>query len=124
MSQSYQQIVSDISSLKLGEVKLLISALERALGVQASMPLPATIIQPDPVAEPEAQTAFDVVLIAVGERRVQTIKAVREALGLGLREARDAITSLPAVLREAVPEAVATALKAELEASGVTIELK
>ena len=122
MSQPYQQIIHDIQSLRLGEVQHLIAALEDALGVSARPPI-LTAIRPDPDPDPEP-TAFDVVLIATGESRIQTIKAVRKALGLGLREARDAIATLPAVLREAVPMEVARSLKEAIEAGGGTIEIK
>ena len=123
MAQPYQQIIQDIQSLRLGEVQHLINALEDALGVSTTIPYPMPV-GPRPILPDPEPTEFDVVLTAVGERRVQTIKAVRKALGLGLREARDAVTTLPAVLRDAVPAEVAESLKAEIEAGGGVVEIR
>lgn len=122
MAASTQQIIDNIQSLRLGEVQHLINALEDALGVTARPPvvsLPQRV--PEPAVEP---TEFDVVLVSTGEKRISTIKAVRQALGLGLREARDAVADLPAVLREQVPMEVAEALKAAIEAAGGTVEIR
>jgi len=77
------------------------------------------------VAEkPEVQTNFDVVLKAAGEKKIQVIKVVRTATGLGLKEAKDLVEGAPKVVKEALPKADADKLKKELEEQGATVELK
>jgi len=77
------------------------------------------------VAEkPEVQTNFDVVLKAAGEKKIQVIKVVRTATGLGLKEAKDLVEGAPKVVKEALQKADADKLKKELEEQGATVELK
>ena len=73
--------------------------------------------------EPE-KTTFDVVLKAAGEKKIQVIKVVRTATGLGLKEAKDLVEGAPKVVKEALPKADADKLKKELEEQGATVELK
>lgn len=70
------------------------------------------------------KTEFDVVLASFGDAKMAVIKAAKEALGLGLKEAKTLVESAPATLKEACPKADAEALKAKLEEAGATIELK
>ncbi|MBR3737277.1 MAG: 50S ribosomal protein L7/L12, partial [Eubacterium sp.] len=72
----------------------------------------------------EEKSDFDVVLASVGANKIQVIKAVREATGLGLKEAKELVDGAPATLKEAVPTAEAEELKAKLEEAGATVELK
>ena len=74
--------------------------------------------------KPEVQTNFDVVLKAAGEKKIQVIKVVRTATGLGLKEAKDLVEGAPKVVKEALPKADADKLKKELEEQGATVELK
>ena len=76
------------------------------------------------VEKPEVQTNFDVVLKAAGEKKIQVIKVVRTATGLGLKEAKDLVEGAPKVVKEALPKADADKLKKELEEQGATVELK
>lgn len=87
MSVSQEAVVEYVKNLKLGEVKGLVSALEQELGVKATAP----VMQPSPrqigiEPEVEVQTEFDVVLLDAGPKRVDVIKALRKATGLGLKE--------------------------------------
>lgn len=75
-------------------------------------------------AEAEEQTEFDVVLKAAGDKKIQVIKVVREATGLGLKEAKDLVDAAPKAVKEKVSKADADALKAKLEESGATVEIK
>jgi len=76
-------------------------------------------------AEKEAEkTTFDVVLKSAGEKKIQVIKVVRTATGLGLKEAKDLVEGAPKVVKEALPKADADKLKKELEEQGATVELK
>jgi large subunit ribosomal protein L7/L12 len=72
----------------------------------------------------EEKTTFDVVLKAAGEKKIQVIKVVRTATGLGLKEAKDLVEGAPKVVKEALPKADADKLKKELEEQGATVELK
>jgi large subunit ribosomal protein L7/L12 len=75
-------------------------------------------------AEAEEQTEFDVVLKAAGDKKIQVIKVVREATGLGLKEAKDLVDAAPKAVKEKISKADADALKAKLEESGATVEIK
>jgi large subunit ribosomal protein L7/L12 len=74
--------------------------------------------------KPEVQTNFDVVLKGAGDKKIQVIKVVRTATGLGLKEAKDLVEGAPKVVKEALPKADAEKLKKELEEQGATVELK
>jgi large subunit ribosomal protein L7/L12 len=76
------------------------------------------------VEKAEVQTTFDVVLKAAGEKKIQVIKVVRTATGLGLKEAKDLVEGAPKVVKEALQKADADKLKKELEDQGATVELK
>jgi large subunit ribosomal protein L7/L12 len=75
-------------------------------------------------AEAEEQTEFDVVLKAAGDKKIQVIKVVREATGLGLKEAKDLVDAAPKPVKEKVSKPDADALKAKLEEAGATVEIK
>jgi large subunit ribosomal protein L7/L12 len=77
-----------------------------------------------PAEKEEAKTAFDVVLKAAGDKKIQVIKVVREATGLGLKEAKDLVEGAPKTVKEALPTAEAEKLKKSLEEQGATVELK
>ena len=77
-----------------------------------------------PAAKEEEKTSFDVVLKAGGDKKIQVIKVVRAATGLGLKEAKDLVEGAPKTVKEALPKADAEKLKKELEEQGATVELK
>jgi len=77
-----------------------------------------------PAEKEEAKTSFDVVLKSAGDKKIQVIKVVREATGLGLKEAKDLVEGAPKVVKEGLPAADAEALKKKLEEQGGTVELK
>ena len=128
MAISQADVVEYIKNLKLSEVKGLIEILEDELGVEASAPMMAMAA---PAAGGAAggeaaaeQTEFDVILTSAGSNKVQVIKAVRGATGLGLKEAKGLVDSAPAPLKEGVDKAEAEALKAQLEEAGASVEVK
>ena len=88
----------------------------------------ATVVAAGPVeggaAEPAEQTEFDVVLTSAGTAKLQVIKAVKEALGLGLKEAKELVDGAPATVKEKVSKAEAEQLKETLEEAGATVEVK
>ena len=122
-------IVETISSLTLGEAAELKKALEEKFGVTAAAPVMMGGMMPAaggaaPAAAAEEKTEFDVILADGGAQKINVIKAVREATGLGLKEAKDLVDGAPKTVKEAVSKADAEALKKKLEEAGAKVELK
>jgi large subunit ribosomal protein L7/L12 len=121
-------IVDQISALTLGEAADLKKALEEKFGVTASAPMMMGMMPAAggaaPAAAAEEKTEFDVVLVDGGASKINVIKAVREATGLGLKEAKDLVDGAPKTVKEAAPKADAEALKKKLEEAGAKVELK
>ena len=117
-------IVDSIAELSVLELKELKETIEETFGVTAAAVAVAAAPAEGDAAAADEKTEFDVVLTDVGANKIQVIKAVREATGLGLKEAKTLVESAPATLKEACPKADAEALKAKLEEAGATIELK
>ena len=120
-------IVDSISSLTLGEAAELKKALEEKFGVSAAAPVMMGGMMPAaggaaPAAE--EKTEFDVVLADAGAQKINVIKAVREATGLGLKEAKDLVDGAPKTVKEGASKADAEALKKKLEEAGAKVELK
>lgn len=120
-------IVDQISALTLGEASELKKALEEKFGVTAAAPMMMGGMMPAaggaaPAAE--EKTEFDVVLVDGGASKINVIKAVREATGLGLKEAKDLVDGAPKTVKEAAPKADAESLKKKLEEAGAKVELK
>jgi large subunit ribosomal protein L7/L12 len=125
MSISQDQVVDFIKNLKLSEVKNLIETLEEELGVEASAPVMAMGAMPGAAAEAaEEKTEFDVILAEVGAKKINVIKVVRSATGLGLKEAKELVESAPKAIKEALPKDEAEALKTKLEEAGAKAEIK
>ncbi len=119
------QIIEAIESMTVLELSELVKALEEKFGVSAAAPV---AVAAAPVAGGEAaaaeQTEFDVILASAGSSKIQVIKAVREATGLGLKEAKELVDGAPKPVKEKVSKADADALKEKLEAAGATVEVK
>lgn len=123
MALSKDDILNAVADLTVLELVELIKAFEEKFGVSAA----AVAVAAGPgaaAAVVEEQTEFNVVLTGAGSNKVGCIKAVREATGLGLKEAKDLVESAPAVVKEGLPKADAEALKKKLEEAGATAELK
>lgn len=121
MSLTKEDIISAISEMSVRDVVELVSAMEVKFGVSAAS---AVAVAAGPAAVVEEQTEFDVILTAIGEKKVNVIKAVRELTGLGLKEAKDLVESAPKAVKEAASKADAAAAKAKLEEAGASVELK
>ncbi len=119
-----QEIVEKIEKLTLLEAAELKKALEDKFGVTAAAPAAAAAAPgaADPAAE--EQTEFDVVLQAAGSQKINVIKVVRAATGLGLKEAKDLVDAAPKAVKEQIPKEDAEKLKKELDEAGATVELK
>jgi large subunit ribosomal protein L7/L12 len=124
---STQEWIDELKSISVLELSERIKALEEAFGVSATAvaaAAPAAAAAGDAAEEAEEQTAFDVVLQAAGEKKIQVIKVVRAATGLGLKEAKALVDEAPKPVKEGIDRAEADKLKADLEEAGATVELK
>lgn len=122
-----EQIVEELSSLTVIEAAQLSKMLEEKWGVSAAAPV-AVAAAPGAAATPaepeEEKTEFDVILAAVGDKKINVIKEVRTITGLGLKEAKDLVESAPKVVKEAVKKEEAEQFKKKLEEAGATVEIK
>ena len=124
-----QEWIDELKGISVLELSERIKALEEAFGVSASAvaaPAPAAGIGAADGAgeEVEEQSAFDVVLTAAGEKKIQVIKVVRAATGLGLKEAKALVDEAPKAIKEGVDRTEADKLKGDLEEAGGAVELK
>lgn len=123
-SEKVTAIVEELKTLTVLELSELVSAVEEEFGVSAAAAVAVAAPADGGAAAAEEKTEFDVVLADVGGNKIQVIKAVREATGLGLKEAKEIVDGAPSTIKEAMPTADAEALKAKLEEVGAKIELK
>lgn len=123
-SEKITAIVDSIAELTVLELKELKETIEETFGVTAAAVAVAAAPAEGGAAAAEAKSEFDVVLKEVGANKIQVIKAVREATGLGLKEAKEIVDGAPSTVKEAMPTADAEALKEALTAAGATVELK
>jgi large subunit ribosomal protein L7/L12 len=126
MALSNEDILNAISEMSVMDVVGLVSAMEEKFGVsaQAAVAAAAAPTAGGDAAAAEEQTEFDVVLSAVGEKKVGVIKAVRAITGLGLKEAKDLVDGAPSTIKEGASKDDAEAAKKQLEEAGATAELK
>lgn len=117
------QIIEALKEMSILEINELVKALEEEFGVSAVAVAAPAAGGAAGAAEAEEKTEFNVVLKAAGAEKIKVIKAVREATGLGLKEAKDLVDGAPATVKEAVPTDEAKALKEALEAVGAEVEL-
>lgn len=124
MALSKDDVLNAIAEMSVMDIVELISDMEEKFGVTAAVAAAAPAAAGPAAAAAEEKDEFDVVLASFGEKKVGVIKAVREATGLGLKEAKDLVESAPAPIKEAVSKAEAEALKKELEEAGASVEIK
>ena len=128
MATSTQEWIDELKSISVLELSERIKALEEAFGVSAAAmaaPAPAGGGGGGDAAEAaEEQTAFDVILTAAGDKKIQVIKVVRAATGLGLKEAKALVDEAPKPVKEGVDKDEAEKLKAEIEEAGGSVEIK
>ncbi len=125
MAVSKEDILNTISNMTVLEIVDLISAMEEKFGVSAAavaVAAPAAAGGAAPAAE--EQTEFNVVMTSFGDNKVNVIKVVRAITGLGLKEAKDMVEAVPAVVKEGVSKADSEAMKKQLEEAGAKVELK
>ncbi len=124
MSLSKDDILNAIAEMSVMDVVELVSAMEEKFGVSAAAAVVAGPAGGDAGAAAEEKSDFDVVLTAAGEKKVNVIKVVRAATGLGLKEAKEMVDGAPSTIKEGASKDDAEALKKELEEAGATVELK
>ncbi|WP_019673432.1 50S ribosomal protein L7/L12 [Psychrobacter lutiphocae] len=125
MALSREDVLNAIAEMSVMDIVELISEMEEKFGVTAAAAVAAApAAAAGGAAAAEEKDEFDVVLASFGEKKVAVIKAVREATGLGLKEAKELVEGAPAPIKEGAAKAEAEELKAKLEEAGATVELK
>lgn len=118
-------VIDFIAKMSVLELSELVKELEEKFGVTAAAPVAMAAAAPAAAAAPvEEKTEFDVILVAVGEKKINVIKEVRAITGLGLKEAKDVVESAPKPIKEGVSKEEAAKIKAQLESAGATVEVK
>jgi len=115
--------LSSLDSMTVLELNDLVKAIEEKFGVSAAA-MSAPAAGGPAAAAVEEKTEFTVMLLAAGDKKVEVIKVVRAATGLGLKEAKDVVDGAPRAVKEAIPKADADALKKQLEDAGAKVEIK
>ena len=118
-----EKLVEELSTLTVLEAAELSKLLEEKWGVSAAAPVAAAAAPGAAAAPVEVKDEFTVMLTAIGDKKINVIKAVREITGLGLKEAKDLVEAAPKAVKDGVPKADAEKLKAKLEAEGAKVEL-
>jgi len=126
MAATKEEVLEAISEMSVMDVVELVEMMEEKFGVSAAAPvaMAAGGGGGEAAEAAEEQTEFDVVLSSFGENKVGAIKAVRGITGLGLKEAKEMVESVPATLKEGVEKADAEEMKTKLEEAGASVELK
>ena len=123
-SEKVTAIVEELKTLTVLELSELVSAVEEEFGVSAAAAVAVAAPAEGGAAAADEKTEFDVVLAEVGANKIQVIKAVREATGLGLKEAKAVVDGAPKVIKEAAAKAEAEEIKTKLEGEGAKVTLK
>ena len=118
------QIMEAIENMTVLELSELVKAMEEKFGVSAAAPVAVAAVGGAAAGAAEEKSEFTVMLASAGDKKINVIKAVREATGLGLKEAKELVDGAPAAVKENVAKAEAEELKAKLEEAGATVELK
>jgi large subunit ribosomal protein L7/L12 len=128
MATSTEEWIDELKTISVLELSERIKALEEAFGVSATAvaaAAPAAAGAGDgAAAAEEEQTSFDVILTAAGDKKIQVIKVVRAATGLGLKEAKALVDEAPKPVKEGIEKTEADKLKADLEEAGGSVDLK
>jgi large subunit ribosomal protein L7/L12 len=122
------RLVDDLSTLSVIEAAQLSKMLEEKWGVSAAAPVAVAAVgggaAAAAAAAPEEKTEFDVILAAIGEKKINVIKEVRAITSLGLKEAKDLVEAAPKPVKEGVNKEEAAKIKKQLEDAGATVEIK
>ena len=126
MATDVQKMLDTLGKMTVLELVELKNAIEEEWGVTAAAPVAIAAAGPagDGAAAEEEKDSFDVVLTAVGDKKIQVIKVVRAITGLGLKEAKDLVDGAPNAVKEGAAKEEAETIKGQLEEAGATVELK
>lgn len=126
MAITKEEVISFIENMTVLELSELIKELEDKFGVSAAAPVAMAAMPAagGASAEAEEKTEFDVVLTAIGDKKIQVIKVVRAITGLGLKEAKDMVDSAPGKVKEGIGKEEADDIAKQLEEVGATVEIK
>ena len=127
MATDTAKVLDTLGKMTVLELVELKKAIEEEWGVTAAAPVAvaaAPAAAGDGAAAEEEKDSFDVVLTGAGDKKIQVIKVVRAATGLGLKEAKDLVDGAPNAVKEGLPREEAESVKAQLEEAGATVELK
>ena len=121
-----EQVIEFIEKMSVLELAEMVKELEDKFGVSAAAPVAVAAAGPAGGGEAaaEEQTEFDVVITAIGEKKIGVIKVVRAITGLGLKEAKDLVDGTPNTVKEGASKEEAEGIKTQLEEAGATAELK
>jgi large subunit ribosomal protein L7/L12 len=122
-----EQVIEFIEKMSVLELAEMVKELEDKFGVSAAAPVAVAAAGPvggGEAAAAEEKTEFDVVLTAVGDKKINVIKVVRAITGLGLKEAKDLVDGAPNTIKEAAGKEEAEGIKTQLEEAGASVELK
>jgi large subunit ribosomal protein L7/L12 len=125
-SISKEEVIDYISNMTVLELSDFVKELEEKFGVSAAAPVAVAAAAPGGQAPEEAaeKTEFDVVLTAIGDKKIQVIKVVRAITGLGLKEAKALVDGVPGNVKEGVSNDEAEDIKGQLEEAGASVEIK
>jgi large subunit ribosomal protein L7/L12 len=124
MAASKEEILDAISSMTLMEIVDLVKMMEDKFGVTAAAPVAVAAVGAAAAPVAEEQTEFTVTMTSFGANKVGVIKVIRELTGLGLKEAKDLVEAVPAMVKDGIPKADADAIKKKLEEAGAAAEIK
>jgi large subunit ribosomal protein L7/L12 len=121
-----EDVIEFISSMSVLELSELVKELEEKFGVSAAAPVAVAAVPgaAGPAAAAEEQTEFDVILSAIGDKKIQVIKVIRAITGLGLKEAKALVDEAPKPVKEGVTKEEADDVQKQLEEAGATVEIK
>jgi large subunit ribosomal protein L7/L12 len=120
-----EQVIEFVKQMSVLELSEMVKELEEVFGVSAAAPVAVAAAGPAAgEAAAEEKTEFDVVLTAIGEKKINVIKVVRAITGLGLKEAKDVVDGAPNTVKEGASKEEAEGIKSQLEEAGASVELK
>ena len=123
-SEKVLKLIEEVEALTVLELSELVTELEEKFGVSAAAPVAVAAAPAAGAAPAEEKTEFNVILKDGGAEKIKAIKVVREITGLGLKEAKDLVSSAPATLKENVSKEEAASIEAKLKEIGATVEIK
>ena len=127
MATTENDVLEYIDQATMLQISSLVKKIEEKYGISAAAAMPMAVGVPTaggPAAAAEEKTEFNVILSAVGDKKINVIKVVREVTSLGLKEAKDLVEGAPKPIKEGVSKEEAAAIKKKFEEAGATVEVK